>query len=301
MQLPDPSPGHPTLPAGRPNRRVQLSGPDGTPVNYRGVVMDVDGTVLRGDSLIPGAREGLAAVASAGCRRLFVTNNPTRGPEGYVERFRRAGVAVSASEILTAAETTVSYLRRNHRDDRLYVLGEEGLVAQLDAAGFDRTDDPDAADCLVASIDRTFDYDDLSAALWALSDGKTAFVGTDPDLVIPAADRDRPGSGAIIRAVEQVADRTPDAVLGKPSTTARRLVEARLDCAPTDCLVVGDRLDTDIALGNRADMTTVLVTTGVTDRREVDAAVDGQPEYRPDHVIDTLADLGPLLDGRRQQ
>jgi 4-nitrophenyl phosphatase len=264
-------------------------------VSYRGVVLDVDGTVLRGDRVLAGARAGLAAVDAAGCQRLFVTNNPTRGPEGYAERFERAGLSVASEEVVTAGETTVAYLRAHHADDALYVLGEAGLCEQLDAAGFARTDDPDAADCLVASIDRSFDYDDLTAAMWALSDGTTAFVGTDPDVVIPAGERDVPGSGAVVRAVEAVAGRAPDAVLGKPSATARRVVADRLAVPPEECLVVGDRPDTDVAFGNRAGMTTALVTTGVTDASAAAAAGEDDPDCRPDLVLESLAELSRVL------
>jgi 4-nitrophenyl phosphatase len=266
-------------------------------VSYRGVILDVDGTVLRGDRVLSGAREGLVAVEAAGCRRLFVTNNPTRGPEGYADRFERAGLSVAPEEVVTAAETTVAYLNAHHADDTLYVVGETGLYDQLDAAGFARTDDPDAADCLVASIDRSFDYDDLTAALWALSDDTTAFVGTDPDVVIPAGERDVPGSGAVVRAVEAVAGRTPDAVLGKPSATARRLVSERLGVPPESCLVVGDRPDTDVAFGNRAGMTTALVTTGVTDATAAATAGDDDPDCRPDLILESLAELSDVLGG----
>jgi 4-nitrophenyl phosphatase len=256
----------------------------------RGVVFDVDGTVLRGDAALPGAAAGLAAVADAGLRRLFVTNNPTRTPAAYAERFARAGFDVAPSEVLTAGTVTVRYLRERHAGDRTYLIGEAGLRDQLSAAGQRLVDDPAAAEVVVASIDRSFDYETLSRALWALADDGVPLVGTDPDAVIPAADADRPGSGAIIEAVASVAGRAPDAVLGKPSRLARELVLDRLDLSPAECLVVGDRLDTDVALGAEAGMRTALVRSGVTD----DAAL-ARSTVRPDHVLDSLADLPDLL------
>jgi 4-nitrophenyl phosphatase len=109
-------------------------------------------------------------------------------------------------------------------------------------------------------------------------------------MVIPAAEGDLPGSGAIINAVAGVVGRDPDVMLGNPSKPARRIVRERLGLPPGDCLVVGDRLDTDIALGERAGMTTALVRTGVTDDRDLERS-----GVRPDYVLDSLADVGSVL------
>ncbi|MFB6280619.1 MAG: HAD-IIA family hydrolase [Haloferacaceae archaeon] len=259
-------------------------------MTIRGAVVDVDGTLVTGDEPIPGAREGFAALADAGVARLLFSNNPTAAPPAYRDRLRAAGFDVAGDEVVTAGTTTVAYLREHHADDALFVVGEAGLRAQLADAGLAIVEDPDAAGVVVASIDREFDYDRLREALWALSDRDVALVGTDPDMVIPAGDRPVPGSGAVINAVAGVAGRDPDAVLGKPSPTARRIVRDRLDHPPEACLAVGDRLDTDVALGERAGMTTALVLTGVTDAADVAAA-----DVTPDYVLDSLADVDEVL------
>jgi 4-nitrophenyl phosphatase len=257
-------------------------------MSYRGVVLDVDGTVLRGDDLLPGADAGLARIEEAGLRRLFVSNNPTKRPPAYAARLRDAGVDADAAEILTAGTATTAYLREEHADDAVYVVGEPALVDQLRDAGLTVVADPTRAEVVVASIDRSFDYDRLRETYVALSSG-AAFVGPDPDMVIPAAGGDLPGSGAIINAVGGVAGRDPDAMLGKPSERTLRLVLDRLDLPPEDCVVVGDRLDTDIELGERGGMTTVLVRTGV----DADPA---ESDIDPDYVVDSLADIGRVLD-----
>ncbi|MFB6302312.1 MAG: HAD-IIA family hydrolase [Haloferacaceae archaeon] len=262
-------------------------------MTIRGAVLDVDGTLLRGDEPLPGVRTGLAALRDAGATPLFFSNNPTKAPPAYRERLRTAGIDPGDGEVITSGTTTVAYLREHHSDDRLFVVGESGLRTQLSAADLELVADPDAAEVVVASIDREFTYDHLRDALWALSDDDVAFVGTDPDVVIPASERPVPGSGAVINAVAAVAEREPDAVLGKPSPTARRIVRQRLDLPPEHCLVVGDRLDTDVALGERAGMTTALVLTGVTDESDL---VDA--EVSPDYVLDSLADVGDVLADR---
>lgn len=258
-------------------------------MSYRGVILDVDGTVVRGDTQIAGARDALATLDDAGLRRLFLSNNPTKAPSAYVDRFDRAGLTVGADEVMTSGTVTVEYLREFHATDDLFLVGESGFRAQLDEATLTVVDDPDAAEVVVVSIDRDFHYDRLTAALHALDDG-VPFLGTDPDVTIPTDRGLIPGSGAIIRAVAGVVGRDPDRVLGKPDEYARTLALDYLGVDPADCLVVGDRLDTDIALGAQAGMTTVLVRTGVTDERTL-----ANSAIEPDYVLDSLADIERVL------
>ena len=259
-------------------------------MEFRGAVLDVDGTVVRGDEPIPGALEGYRHLLASGVEPLFVSNNPTKPAAAYVARLGNAGFDVDADRVFTAGTVMTDYLRTHHADDDLLVIGEEGLLEQFTAADLSVTDEVAAADALIVSIDREFDYDDLCTALWAL-DRDISFIGTDPDVVIPAPERDVPGSGAVIRAVAGVAERDPDVVLGKPSDPAIDLVRERLPYPPEECLVVGDRLDTDVALGNRAGMTTVLVRSGVTDDETL-----ARSGIEPDHVLDHLGEIDRVVD-----
>jgi len=258
-------------------------------MEFSGAVLDVDGTVVRGDDPIPGAPAGYQRLREAGIEPLFVSNNPTKAPPAYVDRLGAAGYDADADRVITAGTVTTRYLSTHHGDDDLLCLGEPGLFEQFADAGLSTTDDVEAADALVASIDRDFDYDDLCTALWALDRG-IPFVGTDPDIVIPASERDVPGSGAVIRAVAAVAEREPDVVLGKPSEPAVEMIRERLSCSPEECLVVGDRLNTDVALGARAGMTTVLVLSGVTDEATLAAS-----DVTPDHVLDDLGQIDRVI------
>jgi 4-nitrophenyl phosphatase len=260
-------------------------------MTYRGVVLDVDGTVVRGDTPIPGALDALETFDDAGLRRLFLSNNPTKAPPAYVDRFERAGFAVDADEVMTSGTVTVRYLREQHADDALFLVAESGFHEQVADADLTVVEDPDDAEAVVVSIDRSFTYDRLTAALHAL-DGDVPFIGTDPDVTIPTDAGLIPGSGAIIRAVAGVVERDPDRVLGKPDEYAQRLALDYLGVPAEECLVVGDRLNTDIALGERAGMTTVLVRTGVTDEQTLNAS-----DVRPDYVLDSIADIGQVLDG----
>ncbi|QCC47762.1 HAD-IIA family hydrolase [Halobellus limi] len=265
-------------------------------MGVRGVIFDVDGTLVRGEEPIAGAGAGLDAVDATGLRRLLVSNNPTKPPEAYERRLRRAGFAVDPSEVITAGSVTARYLSENHPEDEIAVVGESGLIDLLRAAGLavdplGGDASPRAPDVLVASVDREFSYETLRRCLQVLEDRSVTFVGTDPDVVIPAADGDAPGSGAIIDAIANVAGRDPSVVLGKPSESAREMALERLGLPPEDVLVVGDRLDTDVAFGERAGMTTALVRTGIAG-----ATDPGAPGIDPDYVLDSLEGLDSVLD-----
>lgn len=259
---------------------------------YSGVVLDLDGTVYRGSELLPGAADAVDAIRAAGCSVCWFSNNPTRTREGYVDHLADLGLTIDRTEVLSAGTVTTEYLATEHATDEIYLIGSPGLHEQFETADLRVTDDPATADVLVTSWDDEFDYESLIAGLRALDDPDTVFLGSDPDRVVPADGETLiPGSGAIIGAIEAVTDRSVDRVMGKPAPTAVDAVQETLDCPPQECLVVGDRLDTDIALGERADMTTVLVLTGITDRGDI-----GTSEWTPDHVLDSLADLPPLLN-----
>ncbi|MGM0446929.1 MAG: HAD-IIA family hydrolase [Methanobacteriota archaeon] len=258
-------------------------------MEFSGAVVDVDGTVVRGDDPIPGAPAGYRRLREARIETLFVSNNPTKAPPAYVDRLGGAGYDVDAESVFTAGSVTTRYLQERHADADLFCIADPGLLDQFADAGLSTTEDVDAADALVASIDREFDYDDLCTALWAL-ERDIPFIGTDPDVVIPAPERDVPGSGAVINAIAGVAERDPDVVLGKPSDTAIEMVRERLPYPAEECLVIGDRLDTDVALGERAGMTTVLVRSGVTDEAALAAS-----EISPDHVIDHLGEIDRVI------
>lgn len=261
-------------------------------MTYRGAVIDLDGTVYRGRDPLPGAAAAIDALRAAGLDLLFLSNNPTKTRAAYVDRLGEMGIEIDEREVLSAGTITTDYLTAEHGNDDLFVIGSPGLREQIDAAGLREIDDPDAADVLVASWDRSFDYDAMTDGYRALADGETAFVGSDPDRVVPTGDGEMiPGSGAIIDAVAGVADREPDRVMGKPSPEAITAAKDALGVSPGECLLVGDRLDTDIAMGERAGMKTALVLTGVTARDDVDGAA-----VSPDFVCESLAEIPDLLE-----
>lgn len=259
-------------------------------MDYRGAVVDLDGTVYRGETPIDGAAEATGALRERGLRLLFVTNNPTKSPGEYVDLLAGMGIETTESAIVSAGVVTAEYLADEHHDDHVFLVGSPGLRDQLLDHDVSLVTDPGDADVVVTSHDVEFDYRDMTEGLWAL-DSADAFYGSDPDLTYPGDDgRTYPGSGAITRAVAGVAERDPDLVFGKPSEPTAEAVLDRLHCEPEECLVVGDSLTTDVAFGNAAGMTTVLVLTGRTTHTTVRSS-----DVTPDHVVDALPDALELL------
>jgi 4-nitrophenyl phosphatase len=259
-------------------------------VAVAGAIIDLDGTVYRGGTLLPGVDRTVERLRERGIETLFVSNNPTKPPGGYAADLAALGIDADPESILTAGVVTREYLEATHADDRIFLIGEDSLREQL--AGLRLVDDPTTAGVVVASIDREFTYDRLHEVSRAFRGRDPAFVGTDPDRLIPVSEDElAPGSGAIVGAIAATVGRDPDPMLGKPSVETAGAVSDRLDADPADCVVVGDRLDTDIALGERLGARTVLVRTGAHDEDDI-----ASHDATPDQVIDALGDLPAVLE-----
>lgn len=257
---------------------------------FESALLDLDGTVYRSDDLLPGAAEGIEALRNAGTRVLFVSNNPTRTRAEYVEKLTNLGIEATVEDVVTSAWVTAVYLATERPDARALVVGERALREELARAEVQTTRTPADADVVVASMDRSFDYETLTAAHEAVDRG-ARFIATNPDRTCPVADGEIPDAAGMIGAIEGVTGRSLDAVMGKPSAITVEAALGRLEAgSPDACLMVGDRLETDIRMGLDAGMETALVLTGVTSRGELDAS-----PYTPDHVLDSLGDVVEVL------
>lgn len=258
-------------------------------MRFEAAIVDLDGTVFRGGTPIDGAAAALHSIREAGLSVLFLTNNPTRSPAALADHLGEIGVRADPEDVLTAAAATRAYLDAHHAGERALALVGDDVRANVRDANVRFVNDPAAADVVVAGYDQAFDYGALTDGLRALRGG-AALVGTDPDRWVPSDEGPIPGSGAIVNAVAGAAEVDPEAVLGKPSQETVDLALDRLGVPADRCLLVGDRLDTDVAMGAAAGMTTAVVMTGATDRTALETA-----DVRPDHVLDSLADVGELL------
>lgn len=256
---------------------------------YEAAILDLDGTVYLGDGLIDGAGESIDTLREMLGTVLFLTNKAISRRRDYSQKLRKLGVDADVGDVINSGWVTAQYVRENHSDKEAYVVGESPLVAEFHDAGVTTTDGP--GDLLVASMDREFDYEKLDVAMRTLTDG-APFLATNPDRTCPTADGEIPDAAGMIGAIEGVTGRSVDEMLGKPSP---KMIETALEVVGVDpdaCLMVGDRIETDIRMGERAGMTTVLVLSGVTDRETIETV-----DVEPDYVIESIAAIDDVLDG----
>jgi arabinose operon protein AraL len=262
---------------------------------YRGFLVDLDGTVYLGERLLPGAGDVIAALRADGRRVCFLSNKPIGSRADYAAKLTRLGVPARVDDVLNSSYVLARYLAREAPGARCFVIGEPPLVEELRAAGLAPVEDA-RVDYVVVAFDRTFDYRKLDRALQAVKRHGARLVGTNPDRTCPVDGGEIPDAAGMIGAVEGVTGQRVDPIVGKPSPITVRVALDRIGLAAGDCAVVGDRLETDIAMGRAAGLGTVLVLTGIT--RAGDPEI---PRWHPDHVIGSLAELldGAAGSGRR--
>ncbi len=257
---------------------------------YDAYIFDLDGTVYLGDVLLPTASRTIAALRALGKRTVFLSNNPTHTREEYAAKLTRLGAPTPVSDVVNSSLVMADFLRRRMPGARLFVVGEEPLCAVLRQAGFVLTDDPRQIDAVIASFDRTFVYRKLQIAFDAIRAG-ARFFATNSDRYCPVPGGGEPDAAATIAAIEACTNTKVEAVVGKPS---RYMVEAILavlgGVPPGRCMITGDRLETDVAMGLNSGMAAALTLTGATD-----ATTLAKSSIRPTYVLHQLSDLLPEL------
>ena len=250
-------------------------------------LLDLDGVLYRGAEAIPGAAEGVRALREAG-RVVFMTNNATRTPEEVASFMTELGIEARAEEVVTSAIATAE-LMRDRAGATAFVIGERGLREALGGVGIEIMDgDPERVDLVVVGLDRSVDYARLKRAALLVQRG-AKLIGSNPDRTFPAQDGLWPGAGALLAAVEAATDATPT-IVGKPH--APLFETARSRAGGGRPLVIGDRLDTDIAGAAALGWDSLLVLTGVT--REEDLRDAG---VLPTYVAPDLAAVSKLRSG----
>ncbi len=254
-------------------------------MKFQGYVFDLDGTIYLGEALIPGAQEVVGRLREGGARVVFLTNKPIEPRAVYAKKLTGLGIPTPEEDVINSSLAAARYLSAEMPGARVYVIGEPPLVRELEAAGLRVAQRPEQTDLVLISLDRGLTYDKIHFAYHAARAGARV-MATNPDLVCPMPGDEIVDAGAVIGAMEALLRRPIDGVIGKPSPIMIRTVTDLLGIPPKACVMVGDRLETDIAMGKAAGMATALVLTGVTDR-----AVLERSDIRPDYVLERLEEL----------
>ncbi len=227
---------------------------------------------------------------------MFASNNSTRTPQFFSKKLAGMNIHAAPADVLTSTTVTVAHLKQQFPDGgRIFIVGEAGLRAQLEAAGYEVTQttdgEPQSVIAVVAGLAREFSYADLARAQHYILDGAT-FIATNRDATFPVEGGVLPGAGAIVAALETASGTVPQ-TMGKPEPTMLRQILDESGLQTDEVVMVGDRLDTDIACAHRAGIGSVWVATGVVTREQAQSA---QGEEQPDVLLDDLAELARWLE-----
>jgi len=258
--------------------------------NIKAFIFDLDGTVYLGDDLIEGARETLRWVRSKGVQVRFVTNNPRFSRDFYANKLNNLGIDASVEEIVTSANVTAIYLKNEEAYGNIYPIGEAQLEKELKNAGVPLTDKQ--PDTVVVSFDTALDYEKLMIAYHALRKGAN-FLATNPDTVCPTPDGGLIDAGAIIAALEASTNRKVEEVIGKPSSLLAKMILKDLKLQSEQCIVVGDRLNTDIKLAKQVGMKGVWINTHHEE-------LPKDLVHEPDYIIRSIKDLPSLFSDSKK-
>lgn len=251
--------------------------------DIRALILDMDGVLWRGEEPLGDLPANFRTIESCGWPVILVTNNATRSLDSYADKLRRFGVRVETQRILNSTHAMGAYLQRQYPEGgRIYLIGEDGARETLQEYGFSTGEEDVLA--VVVSLDRHLTYDSLEQAAYLIQGG-VPFLATNPDRSLPTPRGLAPGTGAIVAAVQAATDVEPT-VVGKPAPELFQQAFERLSCEPAQTLVVGDRLETDIAGGQRAGARTAVVLTGVATEEQARA---WQPP--PDYIAPDLTRL----------
>lgn len=230
-------------------------------------LLDLDGTLYLGDELLPGAKELMAYLADHK-EFLYVTNNSSRSKLHYVHRLQKMGLPVSEKNIYTSGDATIAYFQKHLPEvKKIYLLGNQDLAAEFRQAGYELVEESKNAQEVVLGFDTELTYQKIWQACDRIVElGR--YYATHPDLVCPlAGGKVMPDAGSMIEMIAAVSRIRPK-VIGKPESSMIEGIETKFGYRREKMVMVGDRLYTDIKLGEKSGCKTILVLSGETTEKE---------------------------------
>lgn len=247
-------------------------------------LIDMDGVIVRGGELIPGADMFLDRLHQRNIKFLILTNNPIYTQVDLQHRLQRMGVNFTTDHIYTSALATALFLKSQKPNATAFVIGESGLTEALHDVGYILTEHH--PDYVVLGETTSYSYSRITQAVRLVSEG-ARFIATNPDPSGPGDGGLVPACGAIAALIETATGVHPYFV-GKPNPLMMRTALRFLNEHSENAIMVGDRMDTDVRVGIESGLETILVLSGVTTHEMID-----QFPYQPTRVVNSVADLEP--------
>jgi 4-nitrophenyl phosphatase len=252
----------------------------------RALIIDIDGTLWRGDQLLPGVTDLFTFLNKQNITFVVATNNTTVAPKTYWRRLLDLGIDLWSEQVITASVATLDYLKASFKvTAKIFIIGEPALEETIASGGFDAiTTTSQPADVVVVGGDSTLTYQKLKNAILHIQRG-AAFVGTNPDMLIPTEEGLVPEAGTTLAAIAAATGVQP-IVIGKPEPYLFRMAITRMGSQPKHTAMLGDRLETDVRGATRAGLHSILVMTGIDNRRTIEST-----GIKPDLVVKNLTEL----------
>ena len=251
---------------------------------YDSFIFDLDGTIYRGNNIIPGADKTINHLKKIGKRVLFISNKTTGTIEEYYQFLRNSGLKIDKSEIINSTLVLIKYLKNNHPFKKFFAIGEPVFINELKKSGMIFTDKPDEVDVLIVTLDRTLDYEKLELAARAIENGARFFAANIDD-TCPVEGGEVLDAGSTISALEKRTHKKLELHFGKPSAFMMQEIKDILNNNLSDTLLLGDRIETDILMGINLGIDTALVSTGVK------LYLNGNSEISPTYKLGSVHDL----------
>lgn len=250
--------------------------------NNRNYLVDMDGVLISGDTVIPGADQFVKRLNESQGKYLVLTNNPIYTAKDLAHNLKKMGLEVPPELIFTSAMATAQFLQKQRPNGTAYVIGESGLTSAMHEAGYIITEhDPDY---VVLGETSAFSLENLTKGIRLIIDG-ARFVATNPDPSGPTAMGIVPACGAVAAMIEKATGVSPF-FIGKPNPLMVRTALNYLGVHSEETIIVGDRMDTDIIGGVQNGMDSILVLTGVTKPEQIE-----RYSYIPTFVYDSVAEI----------
>jgi NagD protein len=251
-------------------------------ITLKSFIIDMDGVLVRGQDLIPGADKFIDKLKSKGHKFLILTNNSERTPKDLEHRLKRIGLKVNSKHIYTSAVATASFLMSQRPKGTAFVIGETGLMEALHDVGYIITECH--PDYVVVGDTHHYDYQRITHAIQLIING-ARFIATNPDVSGPGEAGIHPATGSLVALIEKATGHQAYFV-GKPNPLMMRTALRKLEEHSENAVIVGDRMDTDIVAGIESGMETILVLTGVTRREDIDRF-----PYRPTRIFESASTI----------
>jgi NagD protein len=245
-------------------------------------LMDMDGVIVRGSTLIPGAADFVKRLLARDIPFLILTNNSLYTQRDLQVRLSFMGLDVPSEAIFTSALATAQFLHSQEPNGRAYVIGESGLTTALHDIGYVLTDQQ--PEYVVLGETTTYSFERITRAIRFVLEG-ARFIATNPDVMGPGEGGIVPATGAVAALISAATGVKPY-YIGKPNPLMMRTALRTLPAHSEDSVMIGDRMDTDIISGIESGLRTLLVLTGVTSRDQVERF-----PYRPTWIRDSVADI----------